>query len=123
MTCKDCFHDGICHLQYMRGKKYKDIELSECSDFKDKLKIVELPCKSDETVYRIQNPWGMSILKVAGIHLFWNKNETRVKRHSYIVGLHEGLNISCRLPLKNFGKTIFLTKKEAEARLKELQND
>lgn len=36
INCKDCIHDGICHLQYMMGKKNKDIKLSDCSDFKDK---------------------------------------------------------------------------------------
>lgn len=116
MNCKDCLHYEVCCDEY-------ELEHAEnCNNFKDKSKVIELPCKSDETVYQIQYPWGMSILKVAGIHLFWNQTETRVRRHSYIVGLHEGLNISCRLPLKNFGKTIFLTKEEAEARLKELQN-
>lgn len=51
MTCKDCIHYGICHLQYMRGEKYKDVELSECSDFKDKSKYIELPRKVGDTVY------------------------------------------------------------------------
>ncbi len=122
MTCKDCFHYEACKFYTDKTKFNLPKNAENCNNFKDKSKVIELPCKSDETVYQIQYPWGMSILKVAGIHLFWNQTETRVRRHSYIVGLHEGLNISCRLPLKNFGKTIFLTKEQAEARLKELQN-
>ncbi len=117
MTCKDCIHYEVC------CDEYELAHAENCNNFKDKSKYIELPCKIGDAVYRIQQPWGLSTLKVAGIHLFWNKAETRVKRHSYIVGLHETLNISCRLPLKDFEQTVFLTKSEAEQKLKELIGD
>lgn len=125
MTCEDnCLHWEVCRLtppEYATAKYYTFCNCAEkCECFKDKSKYIELPCGLEDTVYRIQEPWGLATLKVAGIHLFWNKMPTRVKRHSYIVGLHEGLNLTCRLPLDNFGKIVFLTKSEAEQKLKEL---
>lgn len=52
MTCKDCIHYDICH------NNFKNIDLNEemtdehcCVYFKDKSRIVELPCKAGETVY------------------------------------------------------------------------
>ena len=128
MTCeKHCLHWEVCKLtppEYATAKYYTFCNCAEkCECFKDKSKYIELPCKVGDTVYRIQDPWGMSALSVAGIHLFWNKMPTRVKRHNYIVGLHESLNISVRLPLKEFGKTVFLTKSEAEQKLKELKEN
>lgn len=126
MTCKDCIHYDVCK-RIDDKMELKNMSLNEairemCRDFKDKSKYIELPCGLEDTVYRIQEPWGLATLKVAGIHLFWNKMPTRVKRHSYIVGLHEGLNLTCRLPLNDFCKTVFLTKSEAEQKLKELHN-
>lgn len=53
MTCKDCIHDGVCHLQEMTT----DLEIEEyirelgCEDFKNKAdfveveKVVEMLCK------------------------------------------------------------------------------
>ena len=117
MTCKDCIHYEVC------CDEYELAHAENCNNFKDKSKYIELPCKIGDAVYRIQQPWGLSTLKVAGIHLVWNKAVTRVKWPSYIVGLHETLNISCRLPLKDFEQTVFLTKSEAEQKLKELIGD
>lgn len=47
MTCKECIHDGVCHIQEMST----DLELEEyirefgCEDFKNKTDFVEVPCK------------------------------------------------------------------------------
>lgn len=61
MTCKDCIHYDVCHrrinsidfLPVMKGKvsissimykKCDDVE-KHCLHFKDKSRIIELPCK------------------------------------------------------------------------------
>lgn len=51
MTCKDCIHYDICE------KFYTDEDmrvLTYCSDFKDKSKYIELPCKVGDTVYVLE---------------------------------------------------------------------
>lgn len=54
MTCKDCIHDGVCHLQEMStGLEIEEyIKEFGCEDFKNKADFVELPCK---TVYYIMD--------------------------------------------------------------------
>lgn len=39
----------------MRGEKYKDVELSECSDFKDKSKYIELPYEIGNKTIKFEN--------------------------------------------------------------------
>lgn len=120
IACRDCFHYDVCH------NNFKNIDLNEemtdehcCVYFKDKSRFVELPCNMGDTVYHTTT-FGICQLTVAGIHLFWDKRKTRIKRYSYIVGLNN-LDYTYRLPLKEIGKTVFITKEEAEAKLKELK--
>lgn len=122
MTCKDCIHYDVCH------NNFKNIDLNEemtdehcCVYFKDKSRFVELPCNMGDTVYHTTT-FGICQLTVAGIHLFWDKRKTQNKRYSYIVGLNN-LDYTYRLPLKEIGKTVFLTKEQAEAKLKELNEN
>ena len=122
MTCKDCIHYDVCH------NNFKNIDLNKemtdehcCVYFKDKSRIIELPCNMGDTVYHTTT-FGICQLTVAGIHLFWDKRKTRIKRYSYIVGLNN-LDYTYRLPLKEIGKTVFLTKEQAEAKLQELNDD
>lgn len=120
MTCEDnCFEFEFCNYMCEMGAgiDYK-INPHNCKYFKDKSRFVELPCKTGDTVYHTTT-FGIGQLTVAGIHLFWDKRETRIKRHSYLVGLNN-LNYTYRLPLKEIGKTVFFTKEEAKAKLKEL---
>lgn len=121
MTCKDCFHCNVCAIN---GIDVEDTTFKKelcCGEFKDKARIIELPCNMGDTVYHTTT-FGICQLTVAGIHLFWDKRKTRIKRYSYIVGLNN-LDYTYRLPLKEIGKTVFLTKEQAEAKLKELKNE
>lgn len=54
MTCKDCIHYDICH------NNFKNIDLNEemtdehcCVYFKDKSRIIELPCKVGDDFFII----------------------------------------------------------------------
>lgn len=46
-TCKDCIHYDVCGFN-----EYKDFN-EICSFFKDKSRIVELPCKVGDKVHKI----------------------------------------------------------------------
>ena len=37
-NCKECIHNNVC-------RNYEPISYSACSDFKDKSRYIELPCK------------------------------------------------------------------------------
>lgn len=121
MTCNDCIHNGICHLQYMRGEKYKDIELFECSDFKDKSKNIELPCTVGDTVYHYCKSVNQTVpYVVEDIHI--DKEQTRYFATAFDVYYNEYLD-EIEFAEDEIGQTVFLTKDEAEQKLKELQND
>lgn len=97
MTYKDCIHNEICIF------RKKDCAES-CAQFKDKARFVELPCKVGGTIYMIVykrakiNTPEFSFIKQS--RLTWN-NMRRV--------------------IADFGKTVFLTRKEAEEAEKALE--
>lgn len=110
MTCKDCFHYEAC-------KSYEEFDFadhSNCDTYKDKSKIVELPCNIGDKVYHIIRE---SEIIEESIY------QVRIYDHMHIAfsGSRKGGRIVFRED--DIGKTVFLTKEEAEARLKELQNE
>lgn len=120
MTCKDCIHYDICH------NNFKNIDLNEemtdehcCVYFKDKSRIIELPCKVGDTVYY---PWiydgqcGVSFNKVESIKIYVNGLPLMV-----VEDWKSDMPMPISFCNEDFGKTVFLTKKEAEAKLKELE--
>lgn len=48
MNCKDCYHSDVCGFEGC-----DDDALTFCKDFKDKSRIVELPCKVGDYVYYV----------------------------------------------------------------------
>ena len=58
MTCEDCLYKGFCENQYGDTDYFDDEYIMAdveklCGKFKDKSKIIELPCKVGDTVYRV----------------------------------------------------------------------
>ena len=102
-------HCNDCDKYRRELQKYKDLE--------EQGKLIELPCAVGDTVYRIildkvyeytvgsflvdeNGAWGMSLL--------FEQEEKKF-----------AANMDC----DNLGKTVFLTKEEAEVKLKELEGD
>lgn len=134
MTCKDCIHYNVCSklctgIDMNLFMKDDNTTASEsCIDFKDKSKFVELPCNVGDKYYRIEKfcnydgdlekvqPWDCEVCeckdcKDCKYELLINEYTFRsleeiIKNKSYI-NLH----------------LIFLTKEEAEAKLKEVENN
>lgn len=57
MTCKDCLCSDVCietrdQIQMLAYQSRNDVE-KVCSNFKDKARFVELPCKVEDIVYII----------------------------------------------------------------------
>ena len=102
----DCTQCGEEHRQLAEWLR----ELQKYQDLKEQGRVVELPCKIGDTVWDIR---------------WWDDTtETRVidgKTYFRRVMKHKVTKSKFKLfDYDNFGKTVFLTKKEAEAALKEV---
>lgn len=96
---------------------YKNLlleKLGKYEDLEEQGRLIKLPCKVGDTVYGISMGKLIS-LTVNEISIFYMKSE-RV------------INVKCQnndefrnYVEREFGKTVFLTKSEAEAKLKELR--
>lgn len=127
MTCEiHCLHWEVCKLtspEYATAKYYTFCNCAEkCECFKDKSKYIELPCKVRDTVYVIKNN------KISAKDIvFYNKIHSRVAEQNeeywHCVDKDRiSRNVITFYP-ENIGQTVFLSKSEAEQKLKELQND
>lgn len=125
MTCKDCIHYDVC-------KKYNNVyerELSErycveCQHFKNKANFVELPCKVGDTVYLVDFEYGIYKCIVNDIQIL-SDNEPVFTLYYYSQNGYEPAELEWDIDIEIdcFGKTVFLTKEQAEAKLKELNEN
>ena len=97
-SCKDCMHEKVC--DYYAGDLNEE-GAEKCVCFKDRTRFVELPCKVGDTVYQTD-----------GIRIYENKIE-RIIFATNNIGFGE----------TSIGKSIFLTREEAEKALKERENN
>lgn len=88
---------------------------TDCKNFKDKSRIIELPCKVGDTVYRVRRK------------PYTNKGYEIVEREVVSFGLRfrKGNPIwsIVTTAVDVFNKTVFLTRKQAEQVLKERENN
>lgn len=123
-TCRDCIHYDVCedNLKYIQERFLKGLTFGKseftdgefCNLFKDKSRIIELPFKVGDTVYTIENnsvkKWYVD--SINNIVEYW-KRELKSNKNKYKYDFRFA-------KFDDFGKTVFLTKEEAEAKLKEL---
>lgn len=122
MTCKDCIHYDVCHrrinsidfLPVIKGKvsissimykKCDDVE-KHCLHFKDKSRIIELPCKVGDKVYKI----------VRSICFGNHIQEMTIKDFE----IYANTDYEALILRQN---DVFLDKSKAEEKLKELNNE
>lgn len=98
-SCKGCLSYGICNKHWLGTGNMPNVcsEVFLCEHFKDRTRFVELPCKVGDTVYQTD-----------GIRIYENKIE-RIIFDTNNIGFDE----------TSIGKSIFLTREEAEQALKE----
>ena len=118
MTCKDCVHYDLCRscsrIQLgWHGNSVHYVENIEeiCKDFKDRSRFVELPCKVGDTLF-VPTRNLVSEYKIVSFHVcgegIWYR--------TYVIK-----GTLTRLTSDNveiIGKTVFLTREEAEQALK-----
>ena len=112
MTCKDCLHYEACcaiggKLQEHYMNKCNDVE---CEYFKDKSEWVHFPCKVGDVVYVASENRGVLGSRVR--KMFFGSNGVEMIRTQHY-----------DIPFSNWGKTVFLTRKEAENAFAERRKD
>lgn len=98
--CENCIHKEVCNGSLL----YPKAELN-CTHFKDKSLFVELPCKEGETVYKVSKIECKDCPNIIERDCTFRKCPTKV--------VEEKFRLS-RTSIDNIGKTVFLTKEEAE---------
>lgn len=110
--CIDCLHYEICEA-YSPRDSYATLHCAEeCVCFTDRSEWVHLPCKVEDKVYALYNG------KVLKANIFSMKIETEDDKYVYMLKLKIFDHF---FQFKTFllGKTVFLTREEAENALKE----
>lgn len=110
MKCENCIHKDICELFDCQGIS----EESPCSFFKDQNKFIELPCKVGDTVY---------VLIQRNVTTEIVKGTVKNIQHSYNAWWVEFSDLWVDKMFDDFGKTVFLTREEAEQALKEREEN
>lgn len=106
-TCKECLHLPVCELLRSRGERdAASFQLSGCDHFKDRARFVELPCKMGGTLYMI-------VTKRSRVYT----PEFSFIKITHLTELNAFRVVRC------FGKTVFLTRKEAEKALAERKSN
>lgn len=112
-SCKDCMHEEVCSIF---SSDLNEDGAEKCVCFKNRNRFVELPCKVGDTVYVIDDMGDEEYL-VASCTISAIRYECK-KTDSKIIIMTEGF----LAPFTNswvLGKTVFLTREEAEKALKE----
>lgn len=115
MDCQDCVHYEVCNIFGYEVLGNFDI----CVHFKDKSKFIELPCKVGDKVWFIKFAFSYAkspiLAIVCGMKTFSNTGTFT------FMALTDENNISRSFINQDIGKTVFLTKEEAEQALRSQQ--
>lgn len=135
MTCKDCLHFAICanvYCEVTAETEIKNIHGKPCFYFKDKSKYIELPCKVGDTVYVLDYEDDNAVDYSGYIFIMLNNDfaflspvlngessPIEICNEYFERSIDDEDNSGVIVPLAE----LFLTKSEAEQKLKELQNE
>lgn len=115
MTCKDCYHYS-CHKHWYDGFEDFDSRFNAtnveilCPEFKDKSKIIELPCNLGDTVYHYGDSFSIREIDIYNGKILFRCGNAGTD--DYMVFDNEDL-----------GETVFLNRKEDEKKLEEIINE
>lgn len=123
MNCKDCYHCDVCHLRISLNMDYdevKDKPITEmekrCEYFKNKSRIIELPCKVGTKVYVISSQTSDN----HNLFIFEDVIDRYIIDENGIIMCFT--NHLSKNDYRNKWDRIFTDKAKAEAKLKELNN-
>lgn len=120
--CPSCSICWNCNIPPRECKYINNVlkKLADYEDLEEQGRLIKLPCKVGDTVYyfsggyykNIKN-WKITPIKVTEFNIKVNKSGKLMPLALIANGT--------RYPMSSIGKTVFLTKSEAEAKLKELR--
>ena len=116
-------HKARYEAGYKANKNMHDWEcvdkLGQLEDLEEQGKLIKLPCAAGDTVYWVNN-WFVG--RASGLaNNKWHITESKVKGFLRTAGGFYAQLENGEFPsVSQFGKTVFLTREEAEAALKEL---
>lgn len=97
-------------------------KLGDYEDLEEQCRLVILPCKVGDTLYRVNKGAKKPVIMMRVLQLYikqLHKDRTVIRIDAIN---DDDMGESCYF-LENIGKTVFLTKSEAEAKLKELRGE
>lgn len=95
-------------------------KLAEYEDLEEQSRLIKLPCKVGDTVYYFEGGYYKNIKNWKIVPIKVTEFNIKVNRSGKLMPLAMIAN-GTRYPISSIGKTVFLTKSEAEAKLKELK--
>ena len=120
--CENCIHYDVCDKQKITNHT---ISKSVCKHYKDKSLFVELPCKVGKMVYTYYNYWDKEgeivPYEITNITITQNKKSYWTKKYRAMqVVCFKTIDRQINFDFDEIGKTIFLTKEQAERKLREV---
>lgn len=94
-------------------------KLAEYEDLEEQGRLISLPCKVGDTVYYFEGSYYKNIKDWKIVSIKVTEFNIKVNRSGKLLPLAMIAN-GTRYPMSSIGKTVFLTKSEAEAKLKGL---
>ena len=95
-------------------------KLADYEDLEEQGRLIKLPCKIGDIIYRVNAGAKEPVIKMIVLQV----NYKQLREDRIIIRIDamndNDMGESCYL-LEDFGKNVFLTKSEAEAKLKELR--
>lgn len=117
--CDNCLHWEVCGYAFTSKTLYK------CDCFVDESKVIELPCKVGDTVYSFCKCFGVILpyfVETFNVS-YYDKNTTVWQYEANCTNNEEDeLLDSIDFEVEDIGKTVFLTREEAERALEENEN-
>lgn len=115
--CPSCSICWNCNIPPRECKYISDVlkKLADYEDLEEQGRLVKLPCKVGDIVYKPNSVTLKEIVEIKIESMFITESNFNIS------GRTTKMKYSFCCTPKDFGKTVFLTKSEAEAKLKELR--
>ena len=115
MTCKDCIHEECCKIWESNELYFDKVEQNGCIAFKDKSRIVELPCRIGDKVYKLTR----NKVKECEVVFVGISADEKCSYFNFVENYEDGTFYkSYSMVFDVIGKTVFLTREEAEEALR-----
>lgn len=116
--------EKLCLSRTTQGEKITTIlkKLADYEDLEEQGMLIKLPCKVGDTVYYFSGSYYKNIKYWEITPIIVTEFSTKANRSGKIMPFSIIAN-GTRYPMSSIGRTVFLTREEAEAELKKLRGE